>query len=203
MWITGTSPSSRESRLANVVLPAPPHPSMPISRTRSSTAQVCPTRNRRSPSAACWRRCKVSEEEPKLCSVDDCDRVAVTRGWCQGHYLRWRRTGSTDDQRRLGERRNTLCEVEICDRPATTRGLCSTHYGRLKRTGRVDADRPSARDHRETSALSSPARRRRPNEVGAMATTCAGSDREPFRASDRSRGKSTLTAPLKSVIAQQ
>lgn len=81
-------------------------------------------------------------EEPKLCSVDNCDRVAVTRGWCQGHYLRWRRTGSTNDQRRLGERRNTVCEVEICDRPAMTRGLCGSHYGRLKRTGRVDADRP-------------------------------------------------------------
>lgn len=83
----------------------------------------------------------MSDEELKLCSVPDCHRVAVTRGWCQAHYLRWRRTGKTDDLRRVGEKRNTICEVAGCDRIAITRGLCSTHYGRLKRTGRVDADR--------------------------------------------------------------
>jgi len=84
----------------------------------------------------------VSENVPQLCSVDGCTRLAVTRGWCHAHYLRWRRNGETRDDRKLGERRNTVCEVDGCDRIAITRGLCSTHYGRFKRTGRVDADRP-------------------------------------------------------------
>ena len=82
------------------------------------------------------------EEEPKFCSVDDCDRSAVTRGWCHAHYLRWRRTGTTNGKRKLGARRNTVCEVDGCERLATTRGMCRAHYGRFKRTGRVDADRP-------------------------------------------------------------
>lgn len=30
------------------------------------------------------------------CSVDDCDRTAVARGWCFPHYQRWRRTGSVN-----------------------------------------------------------------------------------------------------------
>jgi hypothetical protein len=27
------------------------------------------------------------------CSVEDCPRVAVARGWCAKHYLQWKRTG--------------------------------------------------------------------------------------------------------------
>jgi hypothetical protein len=28
-----------------------------------------------------------------MCSVDGCSRPALARGWCSGHYARWRRTG--------------------------------------------------------------------------------------------------------------
>ena len=28
-----------------------------------------------------------------LCSVPDCDKAAITRGWCQAHYRRWQRHG--------------------------------------------------------------------------------------------------------------
>ena len=27
------------------------------------------------------------------CSLDGCDRPAAKRGWCNAHYLRWRRHG--------------------------------------------------------------------------------------------------------------
>ncbi len=27
------------------------------------------------------------------CLIDGCDRPAATRGWCNGHYIRWRRSG--------------------------------------------------------------------------------------------------------------
>jgi hypothetical protein len=27
------------------------------------------------------------------CSIDECDRPAATRGWCNAHYIRWRRSG--------------------------------------------------------------------------------------------------------------
>lgn len=32
---------------------------------------------------------------PRLCSIPDCDKAAVSRGWCRNHYARWFRTGST------------------------------------------------------------------------------------------------------------
>jgi hypothetical protein len=28
------------------------------------------------------------------CSVEDCDKIARTRGWCPRHYNQWRRTGN-------------------------------------------------------------------------------------------------------------
>jgi len=30
---------------------------------------------------------------PMSCDIDTCDTPAVCRGWCQKHYVRWRRTG--------------------------------------------------------------------------------------------------------------
>lgn len=34
-----------------------------------------------------------------ICSVNDCDRTVASRGWCQSHYMRWYRSGSTDAKR--------------------------------------------------------------------------------------------------------
>jgi len=31
--------------------------------------------------------------ESRICSVDGCDKRAKSRGWCNTHYERWRRTG--------------------------------------------------------------------------------------------------------------
>lgn len=38
------------------------------------------------------------------CSVEECERSSMSRGWCAMHYARWRRRGSTED---LRTRRNT------------------------------------------------------------------------------------------------
>lgn len=84
----------------------------------------------------------MSDEVANLCSVDDCGRIATTRGWCHAHYLRWRRTGTTNNDRKVGEKRNTACEVDTCDRKAYAEGMCEAHYRRQKRTGVVRADAP-------------------------------------------------------------
>lgn len=36
----------------------------------------------------------------KMCSVETCERDSLARGWCGLHYMRWRRTGTTDGSTR-------------------------------------------------------------------------------------------------------
>lgn len=36
----------------------------------------------------------------KVCLVDGCESAARARGWCQTHYMRWRRTGDASTVRR-------------------------------------------------------------------------------------------------------
>ena len=38
---------------------------------------------------------------PRPCAAAPCDRQAVIRGWCHGHYLRWSRTGDVQADRPL------------------------------------------------------------------------------------------------------
>src|SRR3954451_7934508 len=157
----GQSSSAADRCCANVVLPAPPQPSIPTSRTlpglarrsaaRSSnrrtcpsTASVCRTRNCHWRSAACPRRCTVPG--PKICSVDDCTRLAVTRGLCVAHYGRLRRTGSVDADRPIGVKSSPKqCAVEGCRAIATERGWCHGHYLRWVRLGELQPERPLSR----------------------------------------------------------
>jgi hypothetical protein len=77
-------------------------------------------------------------ERPTICSVDDCERQAKSRGWCHAHYQRWRRTGDLG----AAELRSTgSCEAEGCHRQRHARGLCQTHYRRLLNRGEVIAER--------------------------------------------------------------
>jgi len=69
------------------------------------------------------------------CSVGGCDREAATRGWCQGHYLRWYRTGDVRADRPLAtRRREEPCTVPGCPRTTRVRGLCPSHFRSLRRT---------------------------------------------------------------------
>lgn len=61
------------------------------------------------------------------CSVDGCPAPHEARGYCNKHYLRWRKTGDPLAGARLlvnmGE-----CRVEECGRKSLARGLCRPHY---------------------------------------------------------------------------
>jgi 5-methylcytosine-specific restriction endonuclease McrA len=70
------------------------------------------------------------------CSVEDCTRKADSKGMCEVHYQRVRRTGLT----KLPERPIRCCEADNCDRQAKCHGLCNKHYQRLRTTG-TTADR--------------------------------------------------------------
>ena len=79
---------------------------------------------------------------PGECSVPGCTRTAQERGWCHGHYQRWRRNGDLRPDRPLGRRTEGECVVAGCDRSIYARGLCRPHYHRLITTGDAQADKP-------------------------------------------------------------
>jgi len=63
------------------------------------------------------------------CSVSDCGQPVLARGYCQGHYKRWRDGRPVDVplRRRIP---GSLCEIDGCGRKHTARGLCRMHLGR-------------------------------------------------------------------------
>lgn len=83
--------------------------------------------------------------DERTCSEDGCKKPRKSRGLCEMHYARLRRTG-------LLERPTRLCSVNGCGRKHNTGGYCYTHYVRMRTTGTVGdaAIRPyesgSARD---------------------------------------------------------
>lgn len=81
------------------------------------------------------------------CSVDGCDRPTHVRGWCAGHYDRWKRMRDVQSDRPLRRRYppNSLCSVEGCGRPRQGGDWCATHYYRLRARGDVKADIPVGR----------------------------------------------------------
>jgi len=75
-----------------------------------------------------------------VCAVGACGRVIVARGWCSGHYDRWRRRGDVQADLPLPERKQRgTCG---CGRPAYARGWCEAHYRRHLRGGDAAADVP-------------------------------------------------------------
>ena len=75
-----------------------------------------------------------------VCSIDGCETVAKSRGWCNMHYVRWLRHG---DPLAVTVREPiplVPCSVDGCDRTAQTKGWCSMHYARWRHTGSVEAD---------------------------------------------------------------
>jgi hypothetical protein len=64
------------------------------------------------------------------CSVPECGKRTVARGWCQTHYQRWQRTGSIEP--RVLNKPESCLRVG-CHKPPARRGLCRAHYVSSKR----------------------------------------------------------------------
>ena len=65
------------------------------------------------------------------CTIHDCPRPPIARGWCDPHYRRWRRHGHPLG----GLHHRTDCRVTGCTNPHSAKGLCAMHYERAKRHG--------------------------------------------------------------------
>src|SRR3954451_10313669 len=117
------------SRCANVVLPAPPQPSMPTRRTDVVVVRISST------SCAYVRIAAIHTSVAhqrfssylgarihaggarRLCEVIDCDRQVYCKGLCEPHYRRMRRTGTARDELPIGARpASRLCMADDCER---------------------------------------------------------------------------------------
>lgn len=67
---------------------------------------------------------------PRICSVDDCDKIATKRDWCGMHYARWLRYGTLERTRK-----RNICTIDGCDAFVYGHGYCSKHYQRWVRNG--------------------------------------------------------------------
>lgn len=69
----------------------------------------------------------------RTCSIEDCERDYLARGWCDMHYRRWRRHG---DPTYMPFRRPDICIIDDCTRPGDgSRGWCQGHYWRWMEYG--------------------------------------------------------------------
>lgn len=67
------------------------------------------------------------------CSVDECEKKVLARGWCSPHYRLWMRTGSTETTRFTKKE----CSVGSCPEVVKARSWCAAHYARWQKSGTV------------------------------------------------------------------
>lgn len=82
----------------------------------------------------------------RTCKIDGCDRPARARGWCTGHYERFRKSGDAGPaelQRKVPQ--SGVCEVYGCDNRPTARNLCKLHWQRWYRNGDPEIVLPTVR----------------------------------------------------------
>ena len=63
----------------------------------------------------------------KICSVEGCSNPVVGKGFCNTHYIRWRRHGDPL-YRKIQKAKGKICSVEGCSKKVHCVGLCQTHY---------------------------------------------------------------------------
>lgn len=69
------------------------------------------------------------------CSIDECEKSVLARGWCGTHYRRWQSTGSTETTRFI----KRPCSIEGCEKVSEKRTWCAAHYRRWRLTGSTGA----------------------------------------------------------------
>lgn len=75
------------------------------------------------------------------CEVEDCSRVAKTRGWCSLHYGRWLTHGNPLIAKREWNAQPSTCAADDCSDKPKARGWCNIHYKRWRRTGQIEIQR--------------------------------------------------------------
>jgi len=72
----------------------------------------------------------------RICSLEDCTGEVKARGFCNKHYERFRKAGTTDRPPNYQVANTDPCRVDGCERPPTRRlAWCEMHYYRNRRDG--------------------------------------------------------------------
>lgn len=69
-----------------------------------------------------------------MCSVADCGRPVLARGYCRLHYQRFRNKGEAGVTQSLRPR-DRVCSLDGCDKKHSSGGYCQRHYMRVWKTG--------------------------------------------------------------------
>lgn len=70
------------------------------------------------------------------CTVPNCDRPHKARGYCQTHYMQYKRGDPITETIAVRVRdKPPECSEEGCHEPVKSKGLCHMHYQRLLRHG--------------------------------------------------------------------
>lgn len=67
----------------------------------------------------------------KICTVENCDKAYVAKGYCLMHYVRVKRYGSTDKP----IKKSKMCKIDGCGTQCRGLGYCTKHYARFKTHG--------------------------------------------------------------------
>lgn len=71
----------------------------------------------------------------RLCSIPGCGKPYCARGFCNAHYLRWKKNGEFSSFATDKIFRDEVCTIEGCDKPHEALGWCGMHYRRYQRNG--------------------------------------------------------------------
>lgn len=80
--------------------------------------------------------------DPRLCSISECGKPVLCRGYCSAHYSRFRLYGDPLGGSYFRQKQPTVCSVEGCGRKPKAHKLCELHYGRLQKRGTTDDHHP-------------------------------------------------------------
>ena len=67
----------------------------------------------------------------KTCIIDDCNKAHLAKGFCNKHYLRWKKY----DDPNFVTVKPKGCQIDYCNEVNFGHGYCAKHYQRLRRTG--------------------------------------------------------------------
>jgi len=68
------------------------------------------------------------------CLVEDCNNTVYCRGYCNKHYVKFRRDGTLPMTRKTVYKRQR-CKIEDCHNRAISKKLCNKHYQQYLKGG--------------------------------------------------------------------